>query len=352
MKIETKKLKAALDVLKPIVGRRNTIPVLSAVKLESSGKLLRITVSNLDEYASESVECDEKLAATCINFDSLYRSLGAEEINLMQSEGSIAIEFGGDEVTLQTMLAEDFPAIPKMEGSKKHGASCRDVGDGIDMVSWSACDDASRYALQAVRIESEAKVLSIVATDGRQLAKYETKIIGSKFGLNVPAAFSSRLAESLRREGTSLSSNKNWIRVDHESGFYMCKQNEANYPNWRNVIPKEKIKLGMFQVADALSVSGFCNAFNDKNDKSVKLKFSQSGIEFNFNGAMASMHRTAKGEFLDFEIAVSLKRLHEIFSRLKTVSAEIYHSGDELSRETLVIEAADLTVVLTPMRLS
>ncbi|MDE2103691.1 MAG: hypothetical protein KGL39_41015, partial [Patescibacteria group bacterium] len=244
MKIETKKLKTALDVLKPVVGRRNTLPVLSAVKIESSGKLLTLTASNLDEYASESVECDEKLVAKCINFDDLYKSFGADEVSISQNGESISVEFNNDGVKHPTMPVEDFPITPKMDGAKKHGASCRDVGDGIDMVSWCASEDAGRYAIQAVRIESESNALSVVATDGNQLAKYETKIIGSKFDLNIPAAFGPRLAESLRREGATLSSNENWIRVDHESGFYMCKQNDANYPNWRSVIPKEKTKLG------------------------------------------------------------------------------------------------------------
>ena len=351
MKIQTAKINEALSRMIPIAPRRTSLPILSTVRIEADGKILRLTASNLDEFCEESIDCDGKIEATCVSLQQFACSLGGDEVEIESGSNCLKISFSGGEVELAIHQPAEFPATPKLEKSQKHGIACQEAAKAISSVVWSVCDQPERYNITAAHIESSDKSLAAIGTDGRWMAVYETAAIGCSMSLNIPKDFCPRLSAALERDGAVLSSNENWARVDHNSGYYLCKQNEAQFPDWKLAFPKENHLLGSLNIEEARRVSSFCNGFNDKMDKPVILTFSKSGLRLDFIGANnAKAHRGIGGEFKDFTIAVSLIRLKDIFSNLSGETAKIYHSGDELS--PLVIESGDVSVVLTPMRIT
>ena len=70
-----------------------------------------------------------------------------------------------------------------------------ELANALNLVSWSASTDDSRYVLKSALIESHAKKLTVVATNGREMAFVETALIGSKFSIIVPADFSKQFVQ-------------------------------------------------------------------------------------------------------------------------------------------------------------
>jgi len=350
MKIKTQLLNSALNCIKPIITRRNTLPILSTVRLHTKKGQLHIAASNLDEFIVEQVDCDGELKPICVSFNHFSMSLYGDETSIEIVKGAIVIKCGLDETQISTLDAEEFQPQPKMDKAAKHGVACDELAKAVSGVDWAASTDDSRYILQSVAVESDAKKLTAVATNGRELGLVECALIGSKFSVLVPSAFAANFSDALLRDGAVFSSSENNLKVDHASGIYACKQLEGNYPNWRQVIPKEMKPLGEVNVAMLKELFSGCIGYDNKTEARGVFKFDKDGLTVEFSGSSDSkLTRHAEGKFKSFTIALSLRKILLVFSNLKTETAAL-HYFDELT--PLRIDSGELSVLTMPMRLT
>jgi DNA polymerase III subunit beta len=349
MKIETSKLKTALDYVRPIINRRMVLPILSCVKLHTERNRLHITATNLDEYIVERVEVDGEIEPVCISFNYFCAALSGETTEIKSSKGVIIIKCGENETSLSTMDAGEFPAIPKFEKGENHGVACADLSDAINQVAWAASVDESRYVLMSVLIHSSAKNLAIVATNGRELAIVNVPLIGSEFEIVFPSSFVSSFCASLARMGAVLSSNEKQVRVSHDWGNYFCKQVEGAYPNYKGVIPAKTKPLGTVSVEEFLGMVSNCAAFSEHPEAKGLFRFSKKELSVEFVGDNnATLSRHMAGSFAEFGVALSTKKLARIFSQLKTDEAKLFFVDELLP---ITIESGNLKVFTAPMRM-
>jgi len=350
MKIKTSEIKTALDNIRPIVGRRQTLPILSCVKLHTERNRLHITASSLDEFICERVEVEGEIEPICVSFNYLSMASFGELTEIKSGKDSILVKCGDNETKIATLNSEEFPALPKMEKAENHGVACADLANAVNQVAWAASDDPSRYVINSVRIQSEAKILSVVATNGRELAIVELPLIGSKFEIIAPSPFASNLCASLSRTGAVLSSNDSQIKVNHDWGNYFCKQLDGTYPNYKQVIPKDSKPLGAVSVEEFLGLVSSCVGYSSDSEAKGVFDFSAKGLAITLAGDNNSTaSRRMDGKFATLKIALSTKKMVKIFQHLKTDDAKLFFI-DELW--PLTIEAGDLKVITTPMRMT
>ena len=111
-------LARALAHVASVVERRNTIPILSNVLLSAAKNELKLTATDLDMELVETVPCKAKgEGATTVPahmFHDIVRKLpeGAE-IELVRDgeQGRLSITSGPAQFSLQTLPADDFPAL-------------------------------------------------------------------------------------------------------------------------------------------------------------------------------------------------------------------------------------------------
>ena len=351
MKIETKKIQAAMFALRPIFKGCQSLPILSCVKLHTESNRLHIAASNLDEFQVERVECDGEISPVCVSFNQLSLSLAGETAEIVADKTTLTITCGLDETVLSTLDAEEFPPLPKFENSQTHGVPCGDLAAAIKQVLFAASVDISRYVLQSVLIESTAKKTTAIATNGRELAIVELPVLSSKFEAIPASAFCGNLVNALTREGAAFASNDSKVKVTHDSGVYFAKQIEGKYPNWAQVLPKKTTKLGVVDVKPLADILSAVMGFDNKTDARGICTFSKDGLLIEFVGESGSkLTRHIGGSFPDFKIAMSLRKLLLIFQNLETEKATLLHSGDELS--PIIVESGDLRVISMPMRMN
>lgn len=350
MKIETKPLSLALEKVKRIHGdARRTLPILSCVKLSAENGILEISASDLDQFQIERVECDGNLAPTCVNQNYIAGAIGGESVTLEMSGDSLEVTSGFGTTKLPTMDAGEFPSIPTLEKGENHGVNCQELGKAIDLVSFAASTEAVRYILNSVYACGESKTLSAVSTNGRELAVVESALIGSAFKIVAPSAFAGNLCSALMRDGASFSSSSSWMLVRHAAGSYYCKQLEGKYPNWKQVVPAKKTKLGTVSTGDFKQLVGRCLVFTDQSEAGAKFEFSKSKLTIKFIGDKnAQVEHSIDGSFKDFTIELNARAFHKTLSAIKAESIDLFHSGDCLS--PIRIEAGDLVILAMPMR--
>lgn len=351
MKTESKKILAALDNARRVVGRRNTLPVLSCVKIYAKHGVLKIESTDLDQHQIEQVECDGELEPCCVSLEYLVSAIGGESVRLELKNKVLNVVCSFGETRLKTLDADEFPKQPKQTKPVKQGVACADLSKAVKSVVWAASKDDSRYILKSVFVESDSKSLKVCATNGRDLVFTSLPLISSKFDMVIPSEFSSNVCHWLEAENATLINSENLISVESPSGLYMCKKLEGNYPNYRQVIPDKKKLLGSVSTEEFSGVLARCVAFfkTSLEAKGV-FNFSADGMTIDLRGENeAEITYKIDGKFEPFKIALNCKSMVQIIQNSKTDEVKLFHSGDEFSPAR--IESGDFVTITMPTRL-
>jgi len=195
---------------------------------------------------------------------------------------------------------DEFPALPEFSDDRSFTIEQATLAGMLKSVSYAQSSDETRYMLNGVYFtftESEDAEgtgrLSLVATDGRRLAKIDHEMEvgeGLSGSLILPAKTVSELTRLLDK-GESLKIDFNDRRVafqihtkDETDGFVgdiqlVSKVVEGNYPNYQQVIPKETHQR--IKVERELFLQSIHRAALVATDKSnsVKIQISNNLME-------------------------------------------------------------------------
>jgi DNA polymerase III sliding clamp (beta) subunit (PCNA family) len=126
---------------------------------------------------------------------------------------------------------------------------------------------------------------------------------------------------------------------------------EVNYPNYRQVIPKEKVKLGEVATDELKSLVARCLVFTEQSEAKTIFEFSKKALTVSFVGDKnAQLKHALDGAFAPFTIALNARSIFKILSNIKSESVTLFQSGDELS--PFRFETGDLMVLSMPIRMS
>lgn len=342
MKIETKLLKSALDNIRPIVGRRTTLPILSCVKLHTERNRLHITASNLDEYQIERLEADEEMEPCCVNYHQLCAAIGGEFSDLKFSKGVLTVKIGIGKSEIKTLDAEEYPPLPKDELSK-FSINCEELAEAVNATSWAASADLTRYMLQSVHIQAGVKMLRVESTDSRNLALFEIPLISSPFEAVIPSSFAANFSSALLRSEAELSVGKNWVRISHEWGNYFCKQMDGKYPNTKAITDSVSKNLGVANVSELKEIFDRCDQFSDKSKTQfAAVSFLKTGIKAEFIGVGAGLDYSTSGEFQPHECQLNASGFRNCLRAIKSETVKIKATMG--TPETIIMESGNLFI--------
>lgn len=343
MKIQTTILKSALDKMRSLVGRKASLPILSCVKLHTERNRLHITASNLDEYMVERVECSDEIEPCCVNYQKLCNAIGGDETELKFSDGAIAVKIKSGITNLKTLLAEDFPSLPKDELIKS-SVACDELSKAVDNTAWAASTDETRFIFNAVHISASPKMLRVEATDARNLAFCEIPLMSSEFEAIVPRAFAANFSAALLRSESELSIGKNYVRVSHEWGNYFCKQLDGKYPDTAPIIRATPKFIGEAKTAELLEIVGRCDSFSDPSRTPVAMvTFSKSGAQIDFVGQDSSLAHKASGQFEPHECRLNANSFKTCLGAINSETVRI-HAGGSGNFKSIVLESGNLFI--------
>jgi DNA polymerase-3 subunit beta len=185
--IEKAVLLKTLGHVQNIVERRNTVPVLSNVRIEADSKGISFKATDMDTEITEVVDAKilENGAITApahMMYDIVRKLSDGAEIELIypDEKEQLSIVSGRSKFSLPTIGVEDFPAISADSLPTNFAIKRDELKDIIDRTQFAASTEETRYYLNGLYIhpkdEGETKVLRIVATDGHRLACVESPL--------------------------------------------------------------------------------------------------------------------------------------------------------------------------------
>jgi DNA polymerase-3 subunit beta len=288
-----------------VVGARATMPILSNVLIEAEEGHISLTTTNLDLGIRCRIKADVSepggLTLPVRKLATIIRELPQNEIFIETNENNQAkITSGGSNFKIMGISTEEFPPLPTFENRHVFELPQTEIVSMLKSVSYGQSSDENRYILNGVYILFADEQLTLVATDGRRLAltALDTEISEDNAGsLILPAKTVAEL-ERLMGKGDkvkiafndrqaafeiSIDDSSDTGLVDHL--YLVSKIVEGNYPNYRQVIPKEtehRVKIERELMLECVHRAALVTS--DKSN-SVKLKVSKNLLEISGSSA-------------------------------------------------------------------
>ena len=172
--VTKEKLLECLQQVQNVVSTRTTLPILSNVLLQTNGREVRLTTTDLDVGVRGSFEAQiEKEGATTLPARRLFtiiRELPSSEIQFdVDGKNAASIRSGQSFFKILGLPEEEFPPLPKFDDSKVVTIRQKDLRDGLRKTSYAISTDETRYVLNGVHIiidQGKMRIFRIVRRAG------------------------------------------------------------------------------------------------------------------------------------------------------------------------------------------
>lgn len=356
MKITVNKseLAAALKRAGKTCSSHANIPVLSNVKISALNESdsLFIESTNLDQYTSIKVDADvvEKgeVLVPFRRFNSIIANLEGETVELESDVSKTQIRAGRFKASVEGVDIADWPKC-SMSCEYTYSINSTELSEAIQNVIGCASSDESRYILNGVFVECVASVVSIVATDGRQLAVHSFDADWRDFDVVIPTLAADAILDACRVEGNvDISFGQDAVGVTTNSTEIWSKVIEGKFPEWRRVMPDESaMKKFPAPHKKLLGILRRVGLIADPRIGCVRLDGNADGIDVSASNAGESASEKLECESPEFGVSVNHDFLAKMLATIDGESVDIKVGEDE---SPVLIESDGLKYIIMPMR--
>ena len=370
--IERSVLLKLLTHVQNVVEKRQTIPILSNIKIDVvkdlEGERITIKATDMDlevvESAVAKVEDGGSVTASAHKLLEITRKLpeGSEvEIALDAKTSQLKISSGRTKFQLATLPGDEFPSISEGSMPINFTLTAAELSSLFDRTMFAVSQEETRYYLNGIYMhekgEGKDAILRAAATDGHRLAAAEVPLPeGAKgmAGIIVPkktvGEIQKLVAELL--EDVKISINPNKIRFEIADLILTSKLIDGTYPDYERVIPTGNDKFAEVD-SDALASAVDCVAVICEKSKGVKLKIAKNKIAVTASSAdEGSAETDVEAEYTGeaIEIGFNFRYLLDILGQTK--GAKVKLAMLDASSPVIVTDMSDdaVTYVIMPMR--
>jgi DNA polymerase-3 subunit beta len=361
-------LKNELGFVQGIVERKNTIPVLANILIESIGEnAIRITGTDLDVTIRCEAEAEIKTAgAICISARKLFditRLLAGAPVRFRTDENDwVKVECGKYSGRLAGVAREQFPEVPAFKSAPLRLPS-ELFRNFIKHTAFAITQEQSRFTLSGAKFMLGSDGARMVTTDGHRLAFIEKKDLGDAapseaIDVLIPKKTLSeltKLAETATGD-IAFGEDSNHIYFEVGSRLLVSRKLTGQFPNYEMVMPKNNDKTARFDAAEFNNALRRVALMSDERTKAVKLEFKSGVIQI---GASAAEEGEAIEEVAtdyageDVVIGFNSQYVQEFFNVMREGAVAFeFKDGNAQAQLVPVVEdsAYDYKYIVMPMR--
>jgi len=366
--IERAALLKSLGHVQSVVERRNTIPILSNVRMEAGEGRLSLNATDMDLDIIDHGDADvSQPGATTAPAHTLYEIVrklpeGSQVEFDSDGEGQLVIKSGRSRFTLTCLPTDDFPVMSGGEMAHTFSLPAAEIRGLIDRTRFAISTEETRYYLNGIYLHAAerdgTKVLRAVATDGHRLASVEGPLPASADGMPgviVPRKTVGELRklidETVDDVAVELSETK--IRFTFDSVVLTSKLIDGTFPDYERVIPVGNDKEMIVECKSFAEAVDRVSAISSEKSRAIKLALTSGTLVLS---ASSPESGTATEELeVDYqgdgvEIGFNSRYLLDITHQIEGDSAR-FTLADAAS-PTILSETDDSSAlyVLMPMR--
>lgn len=289
--INKSSLQKELQFLQGVVERRNTIPVLANILVESAGRdRIKLWATDLDTTLRCETEAEVRTEGRMLigarKLFDVVRSLPDATINFRREANDWAeVRCAATRFRIAGQRAEDFPETPTAREAEPIRIPSEVLRTMIERTIFAITLEESRYTLSGAKFILSAETCRMVTTDGHRLAFIERRTEGgARTARGVDALIPRKTLSELERlaavhEGeVALWADQNHVFFEVGPRFLIGRKLVGQFPNYEMVMPKSN------PFVARLSCDLFAGAIRrvalmaDDRSHAIKLAFAPSSL--------------------------------------------------------------------------
>ncbi len=299
IEVEKKDLISLLGKTQNIVEKRNSMPILVNVLLETENKKLKVFATDLEVSLTDEIPVirDQKgrVAVNARNVFDIVKELAEAPIVLTKKDNNwLEIRQNKSVFNIVGISAEEYPVFPSYATKDFLKVDAAVLSDMIEKTIYSVSNDETRYHLNGVYFERQAgggkETYRMVATDGHRLSlvdrQAEFKGVGIlPHGVIIPRKGLFEIKKILDIVGGEfeMAVEGSQLIVRHQSTVLMVRLIEGKYPNYQQLIPQKLTNHALVHRETLLSSLKRVSLLSNQKYKGVTLSLSQGRMEISSN---------------------------------------------------------------------
>lgn len=290
IRISANELNRTLSLLQGVVQRKNAMPILSNVLLQTDkndGVVLSSTDLDVGMRIRRPCEVMSEGAITVSarSLLDIVKMLPGPEVTLKSLENQhLGIKSGRTNARLVALSALEFPILPSIEGMAFQEVSTEIFLSMIHKTLYSTSNDDNRYNLTGVYFEPQAdepQSVVMVSTDGHRLSRVKEVFPASDFSDFEPVTLPRKgLAELVRLlEGSAEREAAFRLGMSEQHAIILSKDTylsmrliDGKFPDYHQVIPKLADKIVRASRHDFLLGLKRVSVLASEKSQSVRMK--------------------------------------------------------------------------------
>ncbi|MDD5063654.1 MAG: DNA polymerase III subunit beta [Phycisphaerae bacterium] len=356
----------ALGILTTVVPSRTPKPILHCVQIVADKKNVHICATDIEvgiNYLVSEVQVEEagEIVVPADRLAAVVRESTDDVLVLRAEDGTCKIEGADSHFTIYGQEPGQYPAVPSFEAKADIEISLGCLQAGIRQCLFATAKESTRYALNGVLWEIKGKKLSLVATDGRRLARCRASLASApaeqiaKVKVIVPAKTMTLLDKigGSEKDIVMVKLVDNQILFSCANVVISSNLVEGNFPKYEDIIPEDYDKKLVLSTEAVLSAVRRSALLTSGESRGIKLSIGKNSLMFSGRApeagdAQINMPIDYKGE--PIEIGFNPQFLIEALRVIKTAEFEL--ELGQADRPGLIKSGANFLYVLMPINLS
>lgn len=291
IRIPANELTRALTLVQGVVQRKNAMPILSNVLLQTDGSTsVLLSSTDLDVGMRIAKPCEVvREGAITVSARSLLdivKMLPGPDVTLRALENShLSIRSGRTNARLVALSAHEFPNLPSLDGMPFQTVPAENFLAMVQKTLYSTSSDENRYNLTGVFFEPQKgtpNAVVMVSTDGHRLSRVKESFQSGDFSVFEPVTLPRKgLAELVRLLDSGSLENEPTFRlgISEQHAIVLFKNTylsmrliDGKFPDYHQVIPKLADKILRASRHDFLLGLKRVSVLASEKSQSVRMK--------------------------------------------------------------------------------
>ncbi|MFZ4404853.1 MAG: DNA polymerase III subunit beta [Pseudobdellovibrionaceae bacterium] len=366
LEIEKKDLLNLIGKTQNIVEKRNTMPILVNILLETQETNLKVFATDLEVSLTDEVRCqvlqNGKVGVSAKNLFDIVKELKDGTLILERKDNNwLEIKQGKYTSKIVGISAEEYPIFPTFNSPYFYNLDAKIIRDMIDKTIYSISSDETRYHLNGVYFELNiTSGLKMVATDGHRMSLINKTIQDSQNKVNQGVIIPRKGLNEIKKildnvdETVEFSIEGSQFILKNKSTVLMIRLIEGKYPNYQQFIPQKLTQKVLINKEAFLSSLKRVSLLANQKSKAVLLNISKGRLEISSNNPeLGDAKEEMEIEYSGTELKIGFNAKY-ITDILSSIDDEIidFEINDQISPGIIrPHNDASYTCVIMPMRI-
>lgn len=277
-------LHKALSAVGRVIGTRGTLPVLNNVLLQTDKNRLKVAATNLEigvtRWIGAKVDEEGSITIPARLLSDFVANLPNDNVKLTLDETRLAVASGGYKSQLNGIAADEFPALPVVDGEPIIKIEASVLREAVEQVVNVVSVDDARPVLTGVYMYVEEGDLYLATTDSYRLAEKRITLTDAQrqpgadeLKVIVPGKTMQELARMLAdtTEEVQILYDEGQILFRFEETELISRLVEGQFPDYRQLIPDSHVSKFTVTRSEFARVAKVSALFARENAGSVSL---------------------------------------------------------------------------------